>query len=462
VHRSPLRPRSGRLAATLLALVLAAAACTSGGGATTTTVTSDTTAATSSVPSTTEPTTTTIPPSSIPGTASPSLDPKVVAEMRGEVAALMGVAEGVRGLPFLQTPPVTILDRQAFADRVGKLVAEDLDADRLAADARFYTLMGMLPPGTDLYRLLIDLYTEQVAGFYDGDAKEMVVPAAPDGFTPLQKITIVHELVHALTDQHFDFNDEYQRRNDEGNGDDASAMAALVEGDATYFQFVYMESLSPLEAAQAATEALGLESSRFDAAPEWIRRDLLFPYDQGLTFVQSLVADGGIARVDQAYQDLPDTTEQILHPARYLRREDPLALDPVDAAPPGWEVHDEGSLGEWGLRQIFAEALRPGEATQAAAGWGNDHYQVLTRGDDVAVALHYVGESRRDAEEVADALIAQAKGPMGAGASRELDGGLVFDRGTVYVFIDRVEDEVYFVASTDLAAGPAIKARLEP
>jgi hypothetical protein len=380
--------------------------------------------------------------------------------MRAETAELIAEAQVVRGLPFLATPSVTILDEADFEQRVTDLVAEDLDPAEIERDARFLVMLGLLEPGKDLRQLFIDLYGDQVAGFYDGDARELVVPAAADGFTALQKITVVHELVHALTDQHFEFNDEWNRRFDEGVGDDASAFQGLVEGDASRSQFVYMQSLSPEDAIAAATEVFGYDSSVLDAAPDWLQADLLFPYDQGLTFVDHILASGGLAAVDQAYQEPPETTEQILDPDKYLRAEGPAPLDPLAVDLAGWDLHDEATFGEWGLRVMFGETLAPGVATQAAAGWGNDTYRVFDNGTDVAVALHYVGDAERDAEEVADALIAHARGPMGAGPPVEDGGGLLFEQGNVYVFIDRVDDEVFFVASTSAAAGADLRTQL--
>ena len=446
------------LAGILIALALVAAACTGTSGSTATSTPRDsTTTATTQADGTT---TTPQAPAEAPGTSSESLDPAVVANMREEAVALFAEAEVVRGLPFLSTPDVTILDEEAFSQRVADLVAEDLDAEDLEIDARFLTMLGMLEPGTDYYQLLIDLYSEQVAGFYDGDTKELVVPASPDGFSPLQRITVVHELVHALTDQHFDFNDEFERRFEEGTGDDASAIQGLIEGDATRSQFVYMESIPPTDALAAATEALGYDSTVLESSPGWLQADLLYPYEQGLRFVEQIVSDGGLAGVDQAYQDPPDTTEQILNPAKYQRGEGPAPLDPLTVDLPGWDLYDEASFGEWGLRVMFSEALASGAATQAAAGWGNDNYRVFDDGTDVALAWQYVGDVERDAEEVADAFIAQARGPMNAGAPVEDGGGLLFDQGGVYVFIDRVDDAVYFVASTDPDAGADLRTQL--
>lgn len=442
----------------LVAIALVAAACTGGTGDTTTTKTAP---GTSAPPTTAETTTTPpAPPVSLPITASDSLSADAVAAVTVEMTELVAEAEEIRGLPFLEPPAIAILDGEEFAARVTEIIAEDLDEEELAIDSRMFALLGMLDEGEDLYSLLIDLYTEQVAGFYDGDTKELVVPAASDGFTALQRITVLHELVHSLTDQHFDFNTESERRYDTGTGDDASALTALIEGDATYFQLVYLEGLSPIEALEAVTEVFTIDTSVLDSSPPWLQADLTFPYDQGLTFVSDIVAQGGIAGVDRSYQQPPDTTEQILTPAKYARNEQPVDLTPLTVQLMGWDVHDEGSWGEWGLRLLFLETLAPGMNTQTASGWGNDTYRVFAAGEDVAFVMHYKGDTEQDAEEVADAFIAHARGPMNAGPAVESGGGLLYDSGAIYLFLDRVDDEVFVVAATNPVAGADIRTQL--
>jgi hypothetical protein len=402
-------------------------------------------------------------------TASDSLDPGVVERIQKELAELMAEAEEVRGLPYLSAPEVVILNETEFSARVAEIFAEDLDEDELAIDSRFWALLGMLPEGADLYGLYINLYTEGVTGFYDGDEGELVVPAAPDGFTPLQRITVVHELVHALTDQHFDLNEDYTTLIDEGNGDDTSAALAVLEGDAQRASFVYLESLSPFDAIQAATEALAFDTKVFDSTPAWIQDDLLYPYRQGLTFTEAVIGAGGLAGVDETYLDPPTTTEQILDHRKYVVGEGPLDLPQADTDLIGWDIHDVYSpsggasgysFGEWGLRLILGESLLAGEATQAAAGWGNDRYTVYARGDDVAIVLHYIGDAERDAEELADAFIAHIGTSMNAGLPVDSGGGLLYDQGSDYVFLDRVDDQVFFIASTDKGAGADLRAQL--
>ena len=380
--------------------------------------------------------------------------------MRQEIGVLILDAEESRSLPFLSVPTITILDQEAFTERVNSDLKADLAEEDLTTDEALLKLLGMLEPEDDLETMIIELYTEQVAGFYDTETKELVVPVAADGITPLQSITIVHELIHALTDQHFDFNDEYERRIEEGNGDDVSAALALIEGDATYQQFLFLESMSPEDAADAALEFQSFDSAVFDSMPAWIQRDLGFPYEKGLTFVGEVLSTAGLKGVDDAYKDLPISTEQILDANKYIRGEQPDATMQFDVELPGWGLADEATFGEWGIQLLLTDAVPRGEATQAAAGWGNDTYRFFVRRGDVAFAWSYLGETETDAEDLSDALIAHITGVMGATNGQESLGGLLYDGTDPFVFIDRVDDRVFFIASTDLVALESLREQL--
>ena len=401
-----------------------------------------------------------LPQDAIPGTNSPSISPEIAGEMRKEIGVLILDAEESRGLPFLAVPTITILDQAAFTERVSTDLRTDLAEEDLTTDETLLKLLGMLEPDDDLESMILELYTEQVAGFYDPEARELVVPVAADGITPLQSITIVHELVHALTDQHFDFNDEYERRIDDGNGDDVSAVLALIEGDATYQQFLFLESMSPEDAADAAIEILSFESVVFDAIPQWMQRDLGFPYEKGLTFVGQIMATAGLKGVDDAYKAPPISTEQILDPNKYLRSEQPETVPPLTVDLPGWVMAEESTFGEWGIQLILTDAILPGAVTQAAAGWGNDTYRFFTRGSDSAIAWSYQGETETDAEDLTDAMIAHVKSVMGATNGQESLGGLLYDGGSPFVFIDRIDDKVIFIAATDLTALESLREQL--
>ena len=444
-----------------LAIALTAAACDTSGNP----VESSTTAQTDSTTPTDATTTTkapltSLPAGSIPGETSPSIAPEIAEAMRADIGVIMLDVEESRGLPFLEIPTVTILDETDFTNRVRSTMEEDLDTDEIAGDQAIFELLGMLDGSTDLYQLLVDLYTEQVAGFFDPDADELVVPVSADGITPLQEITIAHELVHALTDQHFDFNEVFEDRLENGTGDDASGVLALVEGDATYQQFLYLESMDPVAAAGAVLESLAFDTSVFDSAPEWIQKDLTYPYEHGLVFAGFIVGQDGLKGLDETYLDLPVSSEQILHPQKYLRAEGPTELAPLTVELAGWDLFDEATFGEWGIRMLILDSPTPGLRTQAAAGWGNDTYRAFLSGEEAAFAWLYEGETEADAEELVAALIAHVRASMNAGSAVESGGGLLYDGGSTYVFIDRVEDQIYFVASTDHTAGASLREQL--
>lgn len=443
-----------------MAMALVFAACDSSGDEQTSTTLTENTTSSAEVTTTTEAPLTSLPSGSIPGETSESISDETAAMMRAEIGVIMLDIEESRGLPFLEIPVVTILDESDFSARVRSTMEEDLDEMEIAGDQAVFELLGMLDGTVDLYQFIVDLYTEQVAGFYDPEVGELVIPVSADGITSLQEITIAHELVHALTDQHFDFDAVLEELVDNGTGDDEYGILGLVEGDATYQQFLYLEAMGPASAAKAVLESLSLDTSLLDSAPRWIQQDLAFPYEHGLVFTGFLVNEGGLKALDEAYLDLPVSSEQILHPEKYRRGEGPTELAPPALALADWELFDEATFGEWGIRLLLLDSLTPGENTQAAAGWGNDTYSAFLKGEDTAIGWVYEGETIEDAEDLANGLVAHARGTMDAGSGIESGGGLLFDSGSTYVFIDRIDDTIYFIASTDHEAGDLLRQQL--
>lgn len=457
-----------RLAAIALLVTLVTGACTQDATPTTTissasAATSVTTTTTTGAAMTTAPVQTTAAGTATPTvTASAGIDEAVVARLTEEVTDLIGAAEDVRGLTFLEQPTIAIVTGDELEARVKADLDQQIDPAEAAIETRFYQLLGLLGPDDDLETMLIDLYGEQVAGFYDGDTREMVIAGDAADLTPLTKSVIVHELIHALTDQHFLFNADYEALFDEQKYDQGSAFQALIEGDATYFQFVYIEQMSPAEQLSLATEALQQldDSTVLASVPAWVQSDLSFPYDSGQVFVQSLVDDGGIAAVDAAYQDRPISTEVVMHPSRYLGGEGVLEVDPVSISIPGYEVFETSTLGEWGIRTVLSGGnIQPGVVTQAANGWGGDSYQILTSGNDMVFALAYKGDGEDDAFELVDALIAELTATMGEGVPT--GGGVSFtsEEGH-YAYIDRIGDGFEIVISTQVAAGQAAQSQM--
>ena len=388
--------------------------------------------------------------------------PAPVGDLADELAALVDIAEDVRGLEFLADPVITILSDEELAQRVREDLEEELDLDELIIDQAFFELMGLLDPGTDLAQVLTDLHAEQAAGFYDSDTMEIVIAGGQD-LTPLRKTIVIHELIHALADQHFDLGSRMDALTDEERYHEASALLALAEGEATYFQIVYFQSLPGVDQLAAATESLEFDSTVLDSLPDWFGDDLAFPYDQGFLFVETLVSLNGIAAVDQAYGRLPTTVEQIIHPEAYRTFEPSRQVElPGNAIIPGYEIYEEGELGEWNLRLFLLDGVTDGDAIIGSAGWGGDDYRILWDGTEVIFLYQYEGDTPRDAEELAGFLGESVGERMAVGNPSQQDDGPVTFRGDDYAWILHDGSTVYFVASSDPAVGQTMAEVLIP
>jgi hypothetical protein len=393
--------------ALIVALALLLGACTGQGESTTTTIPDVSTAPTPGESTTTSvPTSTTvaedIPNGPLPGTE--NLPP----EVRAELDELVAVTEETRGLQFLEMPKVTVVTSEELATRVQDQIAEE--SEDFPADEALYQLLGLLAEDVNLEAMLTELYGEQVAGYYDGDVGELVVPMREDGFSVVQRSTLVHELTHALTDQRFEFD---------------TAFDAMIDG----------ERLD--------------EASALDAAPPFIQDTLIFPYDSGLAFTQQLYDDQGWDGVNDAYATmpgLPGTTEQVITPADF-GRDLPAEVAAPTVTVPNYELERTSVWGELGLRLMLDQVLGEDTGVNAADGWGGDSYHQWFDGTNAAMLLVYEGDTDRDAEELREALVSYA--------------GTAIDEED-FVSVEIVDGMLVFIVADETSVGELIQATVAP
>jgi hypothetical protein len=316
----------------------------------------------------------------------------------------------------------------------------------IPADEALYKMLGLLAETADLESLLLDLYGEQVAGFYDGDTGEIVVPALQEGFSILQQGTLVHELVHALTDQHFGFNEEFQAMIDEERLDEATAYQALIEGDATLAEVLWVQTLSQRELGEFIAESLDIESQSFEAAPRFLRESLVFPYDSGLAFTQALyVANRDWSGVNDAYSTmvgLPGSSEQVITPDDYTR-DLPLEVPIEDVQVPGYELERTSVWGEEGFRILLNQGATAATMVSAADGWGGDTYHQWFDGENAAMLIVYQGDSTSDTTELESALLTYA------------NESFPEDH---FAWVEQKDGNLYFIASDVPQVGESIRA----
>jgi hypothetical protein len=350
-----------------------------------------------------------------------------VGQLQRELEARSGSASGsdrsldeiadavarLRELSFRTTIEPEVLSASALAARVRSLFEQDSPREEVDATQRVLETIGVAEPGTDLWELFVAAHEEQVAGYYDNREKRMVVLgddiADPSPFT---RVILAHELTHALTDQHFNLG-RLDRLRKRGEDEATAAFLALIEGDATLLMSLYLsEEMTPDEQLAALVEQ-DVSSDALDAMPPFLRASLLFPYTDGLVFVRTLYDRGGFAAVDRAYRDPPVSTEQILHPERYLgTSDDPLAVELPPLRPslgPSWRRLTGGSIGELDVRLMLDLPVRSGglsarDAAVAAEGWGGGGYVAMGRGERTLVAVMTAWDSPEEASEAAESI----------------------------------------------------------
>lgn len=305
-----------------------------------------------------------------------------VAEVNPKTAGVVAATDEVlretseiRKLEALRPVKSAAQSRAEIERALIKNMDEDTSPAELRASELTMKRLGLVPANFQLRSFLIKLLVEQVAGYYDPRTRQFYLADWID--LDGQKPVMAHELTHALQDQHFDLN-RFEKW-PKGDSDAELAAHALVEGDATLvMSFYIMRDMTRAKAMLKSMTMGGSSSEQIDHAPRALRDTLLFPYEQGLTWVSQVYRRGGWPLVSQAFTDLPKSSEQILHPEKYFAHEAPLKIDLVDLSATlgaNWKRIQYDVNGEWNYFEILDQFLKSDEESHAAAaGWGGDRY----------------------------------------------------------------------------------------
>jgi hypothetical protein len=344
-------------------------------------------------------------------------------EILKKVAAL-------RGLAVLRPVESGFKSRGDIQALVMKDLAESSKPEEFATATAMLKFLGLVASDFELRRETTALLTEQIAGFYEPKTRIFYLA----DWIPLdeQRPVIAHELAHALADQHFDL-----RRFEkwpEGDGDAKLATHALVEGEATAIMVEYSLKERGLPADLASipaslTDILKMGISEpdpthpvFSNAPDVLRQSLQFPYVYGAGFVQEVIRKRTWRGVDDCYRALPVSTEQIMHPDKYLSGEVPVRIAIPDVSAllgAGWRRADVDVTGEFGYF-ILLKATQPEKrAAAAAAGWAGDNYGFYldATGSQATYVHKSVWDTPSDAEEFFDVYTARVSKRFGTSPS---------------------------------------------
>lgn len=348
-------------------------------------------------------------------------------ELRATADRVLPRLQELAGLEQRAPIALGVRSREELYRFVQDRLAEELPPEEIAGVQATYAALGLLPEGLDLEALLLELYTEQIVGFYDPARDTLYV--VDDVPREQLETVLVHELVHALQDQHADL----EALVDPALGSDRQRAAhAAIEGHATLVMLAY--TLDAMGADPAALVALpdlagllgpALQGSGFpvlSGAPRIIRETLLFPYFGGAGFAQELwrQAASGAASSDTRYPAplgalLPESTEQVRRPAeRFFPEPDAPTELRFDADPAAsWPLLYENTFGELELSVLLAEWLGE-DAAELAYGWDGDRFLTLRApGGGVALDIAVAWDDAAAADAFADAYRRASRGRPG-------------------------------------------------
>jgi hypothetical protein len=340
--------------------------------------------------------------------------PRDLARM---VERMLPALERLSGLDRVEPLRVRRQSRDGAREYMRRRMAEEMPPEELDAARRTYVALGMLPDTLDLEALLVDLYTEQVLGYYDPGEKTLFIVTGQNA-GDIQSV-MAHELVHALQDQHTNLDSLIAR---ERGNDRQTAAHAAMEGHALLVMFAFLAEQAtrqpvdptslpdPAQEMAGAIDAQNSEFPVFRRAPPVIRETLLFPYVSGAGFVHALWSSLRPRERYPAPLDslLPQSTEQVLRPReRFVHeRDEPISVS-VPAPPAHWRVVRQNDFGQLETALFLTQHL--GSAARTAAdGWGGDAYVLLNRDGIDIIDWWSAWDTDSEADRFADAVLRAA------------------------------------------------------
>src|SRR5271170_3685335 len=306
-------------------------------------------------------------------------------ELFTHIGAIKQGLSAITGLAFTRDVPYALITKSQLRKYLERRLHDSMKPEDARAEELTLKMLGLVPQDFDLRSNTLDLLTEQAAAFYDYDQKRLfVLEGAGGGGEDL--VALVHEMAHALADQHFHLSKFIHEgmKSDDG----ATARQAVMEGQATWLMVAYLvkEAGGPAEIPQATIETMkkSVESSAvqqypvFSQAPLYIRESLVFPYANGLAFQDAVFRKLGKDAFAEVFVHPPSSSGQILHPERYLGHAG-LAIPKPPAAPGAREFRKlaDGTLGEFDFRVLLEQYTSAEEGAAAAEHLVGGSYDLL-------------------------------------------------------------------------------------
>lgn len=328
-----------------------------------------------------------------------------------------------RNLAWEHPVPIRYLDEEAFVEELTADLRDPDDEDRedLEQAQALYQSLGLIGADVDLTEEVLGVMGSGVLAYYDYEVGEIVMRGSD--MTPALRVTLAHELTHALQDQHFGLQELFEDTETTGG---SLALSAVVEGDAGRIEDAYVETMAPED--QALARDYGPEINEavtgLDDVDDAIIAMFMAPYLLGPSFLDVVVAAEDVEAIDELFvSDLAEIA--LVAPTRLLAEGTGHGVDVVEVDPPplpeGAEVLDDPEpFGALGLHMVLSGRLDAFDSLAAVSGWAGDSMQMYELDGATCVAAAFRGTDPESTDAIADALTAwAAAGPDGQASVTE-------------------------------------------
>jgi hypothetical protein len=341
----------------------------------------------------------------------PKISSRQAEELFKSVEEILQFVSEDTKLPIKHPVKRKLVNRDTVEKDLTERLKNDEDSQRMEHAEVVLKKFGFLPRDFHLRQFFISMMREQVAGYYNVKDQtvyllDWIEPAA-------QRAILAHELTHALQDQNFQLEkwDKGPAENDEKkkkkwSADDLDTMkeaaddeqlvarVATLEGQgmAELLDYVLAPAGKNVNNSPVQVEALkaGMtedkQSPIFNSAPRFLKESLVFPYREGLSFLQQIMfKKGREAAFAGTMTNPPTTTREIMQPETYLAGEKVAAL-PVPKLQPilgsGYRAYDAGAMGEFDVSIFLSQFRDPGKRQDALyREWRGGSYFAALRCD---------------------------------------------------------------------------------
>ncbi len=354
-------------------------------------------------------------------------------------------------LQFKADVPVKYLSRSGIRSYLNSHFDQEYSDDQARKESLFLQLMGFTPDRVDMKKLRQKIIMANVAGSYNEKTGELLAPKEYRKINEVNSLILIHELRHAIQDQYLDLEKALPRMSD--FDDRKLAPLCALEGDAVFMTILFSGSNPELLSQVGSTNTLLSFSPQVNFAktykvPPVIKYQLIMPYVQGMVFVTDIYIRKKWKGVTRMLNRLPRSSEQIMHPEKYIKKEEPERVI-IFYKPEGYPLVHSGVVGEYNLN-VLLKAKE--DSFGLATGWGGDTFELFENDEHVCL----LWESVWDKEKYCSRFFHDFKRFV----EKEFDvdfrpgkqGNKVFIAGNSslgYFFLYRTKKRLFYIRSTD-------------